>query len=92
MIAPPQTAPLDKLNETFREKILRKCGESMEMKERFFSKYAEPLEAMSRSTRGALSSKGAGSSRWEMAGACATRCTSPSSSIIQSSRSAPRSR
>jgi D-sedoheptulose 7-phosphate isomerase len=48
MIAPPQTAALDKLNETFREKILRKCGESMEMKERFFSKYAEPLEAMSR--------------------------------------------
>ena len=47
MIAPPQTA-VDKLNESFREKILRKCGESMEMKERFFSKYAEPLEAMSR--------------------------------------------
>ena len=47
MIAPP-TAPVDKLVESFREKILRKCGESIEMKERFFTKYAEPLEAMSR--------------------------------------------
>ena len=47
MIA-PATEPIDKLAESFREKILRKCGESMEMKERFFVKYAEPLEAMSR--------------------------------------------
>lgn len=47
MIA-PATAPSDKLVESFREKILRKCGESIEMKERFFTKYAEPLEAMSR--------------------------------------------
>ena len=44
----PATAPSDKLVESFREKILRKCGESIEMKERFFTKYAEPLEAMSR--------------------------------------------
>ena len=27
---------------------MRKCGESMEMKERFFVKYADTLEAMSR--------------------------------------------
>lgn len=38
----------DRLHESFREKIRRKCGESMEMKEKFFSKYAEGLEAMSR--------------------------------------------
>ena len=43
-----QSAALDKLTESFREKILRKCGESVEMKERFFSKYADSLEAMSR--------------------------------------------
>jgi len=34
--------------ESFREKILRKCGESVEMKEKFFSTYAEKIEAMSR--------------------------------------------
>ncbi|HEX3988928.1 MAG TPA: SIS domain-containing protein [Verrucomicrobiae bacterium] len=34
--------------ENFREKILRKCGESMEMKQKFFSAYAEKIEAMSR--------------------------------------------
>ncbi|HEX4342371.1 MAG TPA: SIS domain-containing protein [Verrucomicrobiae bacterium] len=34
--------------ENFREKILRKCGESIEMKEKFFSKYAEEIEAMAR--------------------------------------------
>jgi len=34
--------------ESFREKILRKCGESVEMKEKFFSKYAEQIEAMAR--------------------------------------------
>ncbi len=39
---------LDKLNESFHSKVIRKCGESMEMKEKFFTKYAEPLEAMSR--------------------------------------------
>jgi D-sedoheptulose 7-phosphate isomerase len=42
------TPAVDKLNESFREKILRKCGESMEMKEKFFTTYAGPLEAMSR--------------------------------------------
>jgi D-sedoheptulose 7-phosphate isomerase len=34
--------------ENFREKILRKCGESVEMKQKFFSQYAEQIEAMSR--------------------------------------------
>ena len=38
----------DKSNESFRDKILRKCGESVEMKEKFFSKYAEQIEALSR--------------------------------------------
>lgn len=39
---------LDKLSECFRDKVLRKCGESVEMKELFFHQYAESLEAMSR--------------------------------------------
>ena len=39
---------IDKSAETFAEKILRKCGESVEMKEKFFAKYAEQLEALSR--------------------------------------------
>jgi D-sedoheptulose 7-phosphate isomerase len=34
--------------ESFRDKILRKCGESVEMKQKFFSTYAEPIEALSR--------------------------------------------
>ncbi|HEX9781701.1 MAG TPA: hypothetical protein VGA56_03090 [Opitutaceae bacterium] len=34
--------------ESFRDKVLRKCGETMEMKERFFSKYAGEIEAMAR--------------------------------------------
>ncbi len=38
----------DKSNESFRDKILRKCGESVEMKEKFFNKYAEQIEALSR--------------------------------------------
>ena len=39
---------VDKSNESFRDKILRKCGESVEMKEKFFNKYAEQIEALSR--------------------------------------------
>jgi len=39
---------VDKSAETFRDKILRKCGESMEMKQKFFTKYAEQIEALSR--------------------------------------------
>jgi D-sedoheptulose 7-phosphate isomerase len=42
------TPVLEKSAETFRDKIMRKCGESMEMKEKFFSKYAEQIEAMTR--------------------------------------------
>jgi D-sedoheptulose 7-phosphate isomerase len=42
------TPSLDKTTESFREKIFRKCGESMETKETFFRTYAEPLEAMAR--------------------------------------------
>ena len=41
-------APVDRTTEPFREKILRKCSESVEMKEKFFTKYAEQIEAMSR--------------------------------------------
>jgi D-sedoheptulose 7-phosphate isomerase len=37
-----------RLTEPFREKVLRKCGESMEMKEKFFSTYADSLDKMSR--------------------------------------------
>ena len=47
MIAPPVPA-VDKTNESFHDKVLRKCGESVEMKEKFFTKYADSLEAMSR--------------------------------------------
>ncbi len=36
------------VTESFRQKILRKCGESVEMKETFFTKYADQIEAMSR--------------------------------------------
>jgi D-sedoheptulose 7-phosphate isomerase len=38
--------------ESFREKILRKCGESVEMKEKFFSTYAGQIEAMARDMAG----------------------------------------
>jgi len=38
----------DRGGETFRDKIRRKCGESVEMKEKFFSQYADQIEAMSR--------------------------------------------
>lgn len=34
--------------EGYRAKILRKCGESVEMKEKFFTQYAEQIEAMSK--------------------------------------------
>jgi D-sedoheptulose 7-phosphate isomerase len=44
-----QTAPvIDKANESFRDKVIRKCGESVEMKEKFFNKYADSLDTMSR--------------------------------------------
>jgi D-sedoheptulose 7-phosphate isomerase len=43
-----QPATADKSAESFRDKIMRKCGESVEMKEKFFAKYAEQIEALSR--------------------------------------------
>ncbi len=39
---------IDKSAENFRDKILRKCGESVEMKEKFFAKYAAEIETLSR--------------------------------------------
>ena len=41
------TAPVDRMTEPFRDKVIRKCGERMAMKEKFFVKYAEPLEVPS---------------------------------------------
>jgi D-sedoheptulose 7-phosphate isomerase len=38
----------DRLTEPFREKVLRKCGESIETKEKFFALYADSLDEMSR--------------------------------------------
>jgi len=42
------TALVEKSTESYRDKILRKCGESVEMKEKFFSKYAEQIEVMAK--------------------------------------------
>ena len=39
---------IDKSVENFRDKILRKCEESVEMKEKFFAKYAAEIETLSR--------------------------------------------
>ena len=39
---------VDKPAESFHTKILRKCGESVEMKEKFFECYAEQIEALAR--------------------------------------------
>ncbi|HYZ72266.1 MAG TPA: SIS domain-containing protein [Chthoniobacterales bacterium] len=49
MSAIDQSAPvIDKANESFRDKVIRKCGESVAMKEKFFNKYADSLDTMSR--------------------------------------------
>ena len=49
MSAIDQSAPvIDKAKESFRDKVIRKCGESVEMKEKFFNKYADSLDTMSR--------------------------------------------
>jgi D-sedoheptulose 7-phosphate isomerase len=49
MSAIDQNVPvIDKANESFRDKVIRKCGESVEMKEKFFNKYADSLDTMSR--------------------------------------------
>jgi D-sedoheptulose 7-phosphate isomerase len=42
------TITTDKTVETYRQKILRKCSESTEMKEKFFSQYADQIESMTR--------------------------------------------
>jgi D-sedoheptulose 7-phosphate isomerase len=42
------TPSLNKAEEGFGPKILRKCAESVETKETFFRTYAEPLEVMAR--------------------------------------------
>jgi D-sedoheptulose 7-phosphate isomerase len=42
------TTVVEKSAESYRDKILRKCGESVEMKEKFFTKYAEEIEAMAK--------------------------------------------
>ena len=46
----PETAETisARLTEPFRAKVLRKCGESMETKEKFFSQYADSFDQMSR--------------------------------------------
>jgi D-sedoheptulose 7-phosphate isomerase len=38
----------DRLTEPLRKKVLRKCGESVETKEKFFALYADSFEEMSR--------------------------------------------
>ena len=43
---------VDKLQEAFPAKVLRKCRESMEAKEQFFARYAESLDEMSRALAG----------------------------------------
>lgn len=47
MTATPGTA-VDRTTESFRDKVMRKCGESVEMKEKFFTKYADQLEVVAR--------------------------------------------
>ena len=39
---------IDKSTESFRDKVMRKCGESIEMKEKFFIKYADQIEELSK--------------------------------------------
>ena len=46
MTLTPTKTPVARISEPFREKVIRKCHESVEVKEKFFSKYAEPLEGM----------------------------------------------
>lgn len=43
-----ESTSLEQATETYRAKILRKCAESVEMKEKFFSKYAEQIEALAK--------------------------------------------
>ncbi|MBA3962141.1 MAG: SIS domain-containing protein [Chthoniobacterales bacterium] len=48
----------DRLTEPFREKVLRKCAESMETKEKFFAQYADAFDEMSRALAGRFQSGG----------------------------------
>ena len=75
------------MTEAFREKVLRKCGESMEMKEKFFANYADSLDEMSRALAATIREWRATLRRWATAAASATRCISRSSSITRSSKS-----
>src|SRR5438874_4768760 len=43
-----QTATVETPAETFRDKILRKCAESVEMKQKFFTQYADEIGALAR--------------------------------------------
>jgi len=43
-----QTSALERMSESGREKILRKCAESVEMKQKFFVQYAQRIEEMAR--------------------------------------------
>jgi D-sedoheptulose 7-phosphate isomerase len=45
---PPTMIETEPITETFRDKILRKCAESVEMKQRFFDENAVKIEAMAR--------------------------------------------
>jgi hypothetical protein len=51
-VCAPSIEAAGRLTESFRDKVIRKCGESTEMKEKFFTKYAEPFEAMPRAVAG----------------------------------------
>jgi len=42
------TTTVDRATESYRDKILRKCGESVEMKEKFFNTYAGQIEQMAK--------------------------------------------
>jgi len=42
------SAAMEMAAETWREKVLRKCGESVEMKQKFFSHYAGQIEALAK--------------------------------------------
>ena len=56
-------AAADRLSESFRDKVLRKTGESVEMKEKFFSKYAEQIETLSRDMAARFARRTQGSGR-----------------------------
>jgi len=83
----PMTQNPPTVSESFRDKILRKCRESVEMKQKFFAHYAEQIEAMSREMAMRFH-KARSCWSWAMAAACATRCILASNLPIRLSRSA----